>query len=165
MPTPEFILRLRREIGHKPLLLPGVTAVVIRRCDDGGTALETPEVLLVRRADSGAWSVTSGILEPGEQPGATAAREVLEETGVTAEPVRVAGVSDHGQVIYPNGDECWFTDITFEMRYLSGAPRVADDESTEVAWFRADRLPEPFTERHRERIDWALDAGAAARFR
>lgn len=164
MPTPEFIKDLRRYIGHKPLVLPGVTAVVLRRYGDDGIALPTPEVLLVRRSDTGQWSVTSGIMEPGEEPGAVAAREVAEETGIEAKPVRVTGVSDHGQVTYPNGDVCWFTDIAFEMEHVCGHPVVSDDESVEVGWFPVNRLPEPFVNAHRQRIDWAMDSGASTRF-
>lgn len=163
MATPEFIKDLRTRIGTEQLFLPGVTAVVIRR-EGGGVRLKTPEVLLVRRSDNQMWSATSGILEPGEEPAATAVREVEEETGIAVRPVRVAGVSDHGKVVYPNGDQCWFVDIAFEMEYVSGEPHVADDESLEVGWFPADHLPEPFTEQHRERITWAVDDGAPARF-
>ena len=165
MPTPEYIKELRREIGHKELFLPGVTAVVVRREDDDGVSLTVPEILLVRRADDGNWTATSGILEPGEEPAVAAAREVEEETGVVARAVRLVSVGDHGQVVYPNGDQCRFLDLTFEMEYVSGEPVVGDDESTEVGWFPADELPRPFLERHRERITGALDSGAPARFR
>lgn len=165
MPTPEYIKDLRRDIGHKELFLPGVTAVAVRRTDDDGNALAVPQVLLVKRSDNGRWSATSGILEPGEEPGPAAAREIAEETGVTARPVRITGVSDHGPVSYPNGDRCWFLDIAFEMEYVSGQPAVGDDESTEVGWFPVDALPEPFVEQHRERIAWAFETGAPTRFR
>lgn len=164
MPTPEYIKDLRKDIGHKELFLPGVTAVVLRRIDDDGMPLPVPEVLLVKRSDNGQWSATSGILEPGEEPGVAASREVEEETRVVARPVRITGVSDHGPVTYPNADRCWFLDIAFEMEYVSGEPGIGDDESTEVSWFPADALPQPFTEQHRERIEWALDAGAPAKF-
>lgn len=165
MPTPDYIRTLRENIGHQLLYLPGVTAVVLRKTDDDGEPLTHPEVLLVRRADSGEWSVTSGIMEPGEEPAVTAAREVLEETGVVARAVRVVGVSDHGHVRYPNGDECWFADTAFEMEYISGKAVIGDEESTQVGWFRADALPEPFVERHRERIAWALETEAPTRFK
>ncbi|GAB3843155.1 NUDIX hydrolase [Nesterenkonia populi] len=163
MATPEFIKDLRRDIGHKELLLPGVTAVVVRRNDDDGAALPTPEVLLVRRADDGNWTATSGIMEPDEDPATTAVREVEEETGVVARPVRVTGVSNHGRVTYPNGDQCCFVDIAFEMEYVSGIPTIGDDESLDIGWFSAEALPEPFLDRHRPRIEWALDSGAPAR--
>lgn len=163
MPTPEYIKELRRDIGTKQLYLPGVTAVVVRR-HAAGAPLRTPEVLLVKRSDNALWSATSGILEPGESPAAAAAREVLEETGIECRPLRVAAVSDGGPVTFPNGDKCWFHDVTFEMGYVSGEPFAADDESTEAAWFAADAFPEPFVQAHRQRIAWALDEGAPARF-
>lgn len=164
MPTPDYIKDLRRDIGHKELLLPAVTAVVIRRVDDAGDVLAVPEVLLVRRADNGDWGATSGIMEPGEGPAAAATREVQEEAGVVARPVRVVSVSDHGLVVYPNGDRCRFTDICFEMEHVSGAPHVADDESTHVGWFSTQSLPEPFTRQHRQRIEAALNSGAPTAF-
>lgn len=165
MPTPEYIKDLRQDIGHKELLLPAVTAVVLRRNDGAGAPLPKPQILLVKRSDDGRWGATAGILEPGEEPALAAAREVAEETQVEARPVRVTGVSDHGQVVYPNGDACRFMDIAFEMEYISGEPHPGDDESTAAGWFQVDELPEPFVEQHRERIAWALDSGAAARFK
>lgn len=164
MPTPEYIKDLRKDIGHKELFLPGVTAVVVRRTDGAGAELPVPEILLVKRSDNHQWSVTSGILEPGEEPAVAASREVAEETGVVARAVRLVSVCDHGQVVYPNGDRCWFTDTAFEMEYISGEPHVADDESTEVGWYPANALPEPFVSRHKQRIEWALDSGAPAKF-
>ena len=72
MPIPDFVRDLRRHIGTAELWLPGVTAVV-RRGDD---------VLLVQRSDTGEWAPVTGIVDPGEDPGVAARREVLEETGV-----------------------------------------------------------------------------------
>ena len=165
MATPEYIKDLRAQVGHQELFLPAVTAVVLRRTDNDGAALAVPQVLLVKRADDGRWGATAGILEPGEEPAAAAAREVQEETTVEAEPLRVTGVSDHGQVVYPNGDTCRFLDIAFELVYLSGEPAPGDDESTAAAWYPVDKLPEPFVEQHRERIRWALDSGAPTHFK
>lgn len=164
MGTPDFVLDLREDVGHKELFLPGVTCVVIRRQDENGAALDDPEVLLVQRSDNGWWSAVSGILEPGDSPASGALREVQEETGVRVRIVRVAGVSAAMPSVYPNGDQCRFVDIAFELEWVSGTPRIGDDESTNVAWFPANALPEPFVESHRERIQWALDVGAPARF-
>ena len=53
MPTPDFIVELRKKIGHDELWLPGVTAIVIRDVPEGAPIWAVPEVLLVKRADDG----------------------------------------------------------------------------------------------------------------
>ncbi|EFB87031.1 hydrolase, NUDIX family [Cutibacterium acnes J139] len=87
MATPQFILDLRRHIGHAPLWLAGSSAVVVR---DG---LRRPQVLLVQRADDGQWTPVCGIIEPGERPDEAILREIHEETGVVAEVVRLVRVN------------------------------------------------------------------------
>ncbi|MGI3785020.1 MAG: NUDIX hydrolase, partial [Janthinobacterium lividum] len=129
MPVPEFILQLRRRVGHDPIFLTGVTAVVLR--DEGG---RTPAVLYGRRADNGLWALPSGIVEPGEQPAATLVREVWEELQVDVEPERLALVSTDPTITYPNGDVCQFVSLTFRCRYLGGDAALGDDETLEVAW-------------------------------
>ncbi|UNO38888.1 NUDIX domain-containing protein [Streptomyces sp. MST-110588] len=133
MPTPDFIRTIRASAGHQLLLLPGVSAVVF---DD------ERRVLLVRRADTGAWSLVGGIPEPGEQPAVAAVREVQEETAVRCVAERVLLVQALEPVQYPNGDRCQFMDTTFLCRAQGGEARVNDDESLDVAWFALDALPE-----------------------
>ena len=72
MPVPDFIIELREKVGHSMLWLSGATAVVLRSSNDG------EQVLLVRRADDGAWSPVAGIVDPGEDPHVTAIREAAE---------------------------------------------------------------------------------------
>ncbi|MFF1418648.1 NUDIX domain-containing protein [Streptomyces sp. NPDC058280] len=132
MATPDFIRTIRASAGHQLLLLPGVTAVVF---DDDG------RVLLVRRADNGAWTLVGGIPEPGEQPAVAAVREVYEETAVRCTPERVVVVQALDAVQYPNQDRCQYMDITFLCRATGGEARVNDDESVEVGWFPPDGLP------------------------
>lgn len=147
MPIPEFITELRAQVGHHPLWLPGVSAVVI---DDRG------RLLLGRRADNGHWAVVSGIPEPGEQPGVAAVREVLEETGVVAEAIALTAVSTSEVVTYDNGDVAQYVDICFWCRAIGGEAHVADDESTEVGWFDADALPHPLNPSSVGRIEHTL---------
>lgn len=165
MPTPEYITNLRKDIGHQELWLPGVSAVVIRRqhCDDA-TPLPSPEILLVRRSDTGFWTVTSGILDPGEDPAPAGTREIYEETGVVAEAVRLAGVWAMPSITYPNGDKCRYLDTVMEFRWVSGEPRVNDEESIEVGWFALDALPQPLSPHQERKIQWALDSAAPAQF-
>ncbi|MEU5564712.1 NUDIX hydrolase [Micromonospora musae] len=131
MGVPDYILRMRKHIGHDLLWLPSVSAVV--RNDAG-------ELLLGKRADDGRWSVVSGIVEPGEQPATAVVREVREETGLDVEPIRLTSVVSHPHT-YPNGDRCEYLNLGFECRLLGGTARVNDDESEAVEWFAPDRLP------------------------
>ncbi|HCX85933.1 MAG TPA: ADP-ribose pyrophosphatase [Micrococcales bacterium] len=163
MPTPEFVLELRRHIGTAPLWLSGVTAVVLRErrnSSDGGVL----EVLLVRRADNGAWTPVTGIIDPGEEPAVAAAREVLEESGVVATATRLASVSVTEEVVYDNGDRSHYLDLTFRFTWVSGDPHPADGENTEARWFAVGNLP-PMSERMRERLDSALAERGEATFR
>lgn len=164
MPTPDFVKDLRADIGTKEMWLPGVSAVVTRKHDDAGAALVEPQVLLVRRADNGRWTVTSGILELGEDPAPAGVREVEEETGVQARPVRLAGVWTMPLVTYAHGDNCRYLDTVMEFEWVAGRARVNDDESTEVGWFPISSLPAGLGEAQQRKIDWALDFGAPAKF-
>ena len=153
MPIPEFVLEIRRMIGHHPMWLPGVTAVVLRG----------DEILLVERADNGAWTPITGIPEPGEEPAVSAAREALEETGVVVRVDRLASTSVKPDVVHANGDRASYLDLTFACTYVSGEAHVADDESSDVGWFPLDAMPEmdPVMVR---RIGDALSGEQAARF-
>lgn len=146
MPTPPFIVELRSKIGHAPLWLMGANAIVVR---DGS-------VLLVRRSDTGEWAPISGIVDPGEHPAETAVREALEETGVVIEVERLLWTAVMDEITYPNGDRCQFLDHGFSARWISGEPYAADDESTDVAWFPLNDLPQP----RQARLDAMLDVVA-----
>ena len=153
MPIPEFIVEIRKLIGHHEMWLPGVTAVVTRGS----------EILLVQRADNGAWTPITGIPEPGEEPGVAAAREALEETGVEVQVERLASTSVYPGVVHANGDKASYLDLTFACTYVSGEAHVADDESRDVRWFPLDAMPD-MTESMRGRIADALSGEPAARF-
>jgi len=155
MPTPQFVLDLRASIGHRPLPLPSVTAVVIDDAD---------RVLLVQRADNGRWALVTGCLEPGEQPAAGAAREVEEETGVLVAAERIISVSALPLTACPNGDEVYWLDVTFRCRVVGGEARVNDDESVDVGWYQLGDLPPSLPDRHRRCLQDALSGSPEARF-
>jgi len=157
MPIPEFIVEIRKLIGHHELWLPGITAVVTRATG------EDQEILLVRRADNGEWTPITGIPEPGEEAGRAAAREVLEETGVVVTVERLASTSAHPGIVHANGDRASYLDLTFACRYVSGEAHVADDESSDVRWFRRAALP-AMAGSMQQRVADALSGEQAARF-
>ena len=146
MATPEFILDLRAKIGHAPLWLTGVTAVVLCKS----------QVLLVRRADTGEWSPITGIVDPGEEPADAAAREVYEEADVRAVPEQLTLVHVIAPVVYANGDEAQYLDLVFRFRWVSGTPFPADGENLSARWFDLDELPEMSAD-YLARVESALD--------
>ncbi|MGN8049474.1 NUDIX hydrolase [Curtobacterium sp. 22159] len=157
MPTPDFVLSLRSKIGHDPLWLTGVTAVVTRG--------EGPdrELLVVRRADTRAFTPVTGIVDPGEEPAVAAEREVLEEADVVAVAERLAWVQTLPEMTYPNGDRAQYLDLVFACRYVSGEPFPADGENTEAFWAPVDALPE-MSANMLARVQAALADEPAARF-
>lgn len=130
MTTPEFVLALREKIGHAPLPLVGVTAIVFR----------DEKVLLGKRADNGRWQAVSGIVDPGEEPADAAVRECLEEAGVVVRATRLALVQQVPRIIYDNGDQVDYLDLVFRCDWVSGEPHPADGELTEVGFYGLGEL-------------------------
>lgn len=157
MPTPDYITDLRRSYGQGLLLLPGVSAAVL----DGPAGAE--RLLLVRRSDTGRWTLPAGIVEPGEQPADCIVREVHEETRVRVRAERLVLLSTDPPITYPNGDRCQFIAMTFRCAYLDGEAAVGDEESTEVAWFPLSNLPD-LAESQWRRLDCALQPVGPTRF-
>ncbi|NUP45746.1 MAG: NUDIX domain-containing protein [Catenulispora sp.] len=151
MPTPDFILTLRKKIGHDELWLPGVTGLVV---DD------RQRILTVRRADNGRWTLITGILDPGEQPAHGIQREVEEETGVQVRVERLLSIEAEPPQAFPNGDKAVFLDTAFLCTAIGGEARVNDDESRDVRWFARADLP-PLPARHVRMVGWYF-AGVTA---
>lgn len=153
MPIPDFVRDLRAHVGTAELWLPGITAVVLRGRD----------LLLVQRADTGAWTPVTGIVDPGEDPGVAARREVLEETGVEVRVDRLAWVQALATTTHVNGDVATYLDHTFACSHVAGEPYVADDESRDVRWCPVDDLPEMSTS-FADRIACVLAGDPVTRF-
>ncbi|MDO5750298.1 MAG: NUDIX domain-containing protein [Rothia sp. (in: high G+C Gram-positive bacteria)] len=158
MPTPKYILDLREHIGHDYLWLPGATAVIRRESDR--------KILLVRRADTGALTPVTGIVDPGESPALTCLREAQEEANVHIRVEHLVQVKADPAMEFSNGDRCQFLDHTFLCTYLEGEACVNDEESTSVIW--AD-MSDPvqraqLSPRMLDRIDAALNYNGHCRF-
>lgn len=111
---------------HTQRPIPATIAAVIR---DG-------QVLLVRRAnppDQGRWAFPGGKIEMGERIEDAAARELFEETGVTAEPLTVFDAVD---VFDHDADGLLrrhYILVAVLCRWLSGEP-VAGDDASQTRW-------------------------------
>lgn len=96
------------------------------------------QVLLVRRVNEpfrGLWTLPAGFINGGEDPAEAAARECLEETGLS---VRVTGVLDiiSGKE-HPRG-----ADFTIIYRAsVTGGELKPDDDADAAEWFPRANLP------------------------
>jgi 8-oxo-dGTP pyrophosphatase MutT (NUDIX family) len=149
-----YIAKLREKVGNDLLLLPSVSAIVL---DERG------RVLLQRSSDDRKWYTIGGAMEPGEEPAAAVVREVMEETGLVVEPVRVTSVQSSPVVVYPNGHRTQYVATTFLCRVIGGTLGVNDDESLELRYFAIGKLPELRADQ-RERVMRAVEGKEGAYF-
>jgi len=117
------------------------------------------ELLLLRRAGSGLWTIPTGALKKKETVTACAIRECREETGLTVELTGLVGVfSDpRHRIAYPDGEVRVPVNVCFYGQPVSGE-LATDPESEEAAWV----APEDLDDYHihpaiRRRISHALN--------
>ena len=107
------------------------------------------EALFILRDDSRTWALPGGAMEADEHPPQAAAREVEEETGIKARPVRLVAV-----YYWPEGPD---GRLLFSFRCLQeGGELQTSAESPRVGFMAAVPPPTPMLGLHRERLERAL---------
>jgi ADP-ribose pyrophosphatase YjhB (NUDIX family) len=109
--------------------------------------MESGLVLVQRKFEPfiGDWCLPGGFIEHTEHPAESAAREVLEETGLVIESPRLigAGAPGHGVNVV----------IMFYMAQAVGGQMIAGDDASDVRAFRQNELPPNVAfEMHREMV-------------
>jgi len=100
--------------------------------------LQNERVLLVRRVNEpfrGMWTLPAGFVNGGEDPAEAAARECLEETGLSVRVTRVFDIVAGRE--HPHGAD--FV-IVYQAEVVSGEMQ-ADDDADAVEWFDKNNLP------------------------
>ena len=113
-----------RAYPQRPFL--AVSAAIVR---DG-------KILVVRRARApahGLYTLPGGVVEVGETLVEAVAREVLEETGMTVEPVALAGFREAVARDAQDRVERHFVILCFAARWRAGEP-VLNEELDEARW-------------------------------
>lgn len=130
-----YISELRKYIGHKAIISIGATIIVMN---------DQNEILLNLRTDTYNWGIIGGGTEPGESLEETAARELLEESGLKAERFELLDVLSGKDMYfrYPNGDETYTVAVVYKAYGLSGELEIRDGESSRLQFFPLDRLPD-----------------------
>ncbi len=140
----EYYQYLREHVGTKPLILPG--SVVIIRSKKG-------EVLLQKRPE-GRWGLPGGLMNLGESFEQVAVREVLEETGLHIQSLKLLHVFS-GEDTYvkgENGDEFYSVTAVFITDQIKGDIQFETPETIDVQYFNCSELPDQMVGSHRKFI-------------
>lgn len=123
--------KLRVGVGVGILLLKGGRVLLGRRHPDREKASS-------ELRGEGTWTCPGGKLDFGEGFEEAAARELMEETGISASKLRVICVNSD------RAEGAHFVTIGLICEEFSGEPRVAEPEKiVEWGWFGLDSLPRP----------------------
>ena len=99
---------------------------------------DLPEILLIKRGGHpflGRWALPGGFAEQNEALENTAARELVEETGVTNTDMTLVGVySSPGRD--PRG---WTVSAAYTALLPDGESAVAGDDASALRWFPLER--------------------------
>lgn len=116
---------------------------------------ETGErILLTRRTDNGLWCLPGGGMDPGESAAEACQREILEETGLRVQVVRLIGIysSPDWLVQYPDGNRVQIVAVNFEVVALDGQ-MTSSNEVSQFGYFTVAELDGlQLMENHRQRI-------------
>ena len=120
---------------HKPPALKNLVSsggVLFRKSD------EVFEVALVSIRGSRVWSLPKGIIEKDEDQETTAAREVMEETGLKGEILERIGQISYWYSLKEKTVKVHKTVHYFLMRFISGSTDDHDAEVDEASWVPLD---------------------------
>lgn len=108
----------------------------------GAITIKDEKVLLVKRGvepSNGLWAIPGGKLKLGESMQECAAREILEETGITIKAGDCIYVFDFIERDSEEKIKFHYVIIDFAADYVAGVPRAADD-ALEAGWFSAGEI-------------------------
>ena len=110
------------------------------KVDVRGVIFRGDELLLVREASDGAWTLPGGWADVGESPVENVVREVFEESGFQTRARKLLAVFDRAK--HPHEPPFAFHVYKlFVQCEIVGGTATPSSETLEVAFFPEDRLP------------------------
>jgi ADP-ribose pyrophosphatase YjhB (NUDIX family) len=110
------------------------------KVDVRGAVFRNGEVLLIKEASSGKWTLPGGWADVNLTPAENVEKECLEESGYEVKARLITAIVDRDRAGYPANPHAIYK-IFFLCDLRGGTPRVSH-ETTEVAFFPLGALPE-----------------------
>jgi ADP-ribose pyrophosphatase YjhB (NUDIX family) len=110
------------------------------KVDVRGAAFVDDQVLLVREISDGKWTLPGGWADVNQSAAECVRREIAEESGFIAKPLKLAAVRDYHKSGHPPRSIDSIYKIFFICEITGGSARVSD-ETSDVAFFARDALP------------------------
>ncbi len=127
------VIEWMKELGH------GVAGYVTPKVAVGAAVVnDEGKLLLIQRADSGVWLYPTGWCDVGYSAPEVVVKEVLEETGIEVEVVRLIGVLDGLRL---GVSRVPLYSLVFLCREVGGVLRPHELECLDAGWFGRDELP------------------------
>ena len=129
----DYVKRIRSFVGHERIILVGAGVLIYKN----------GKILLQKRRDSGLWADHGGCVEIGETLEETAKRELLEETGLTANSLEFFRIYSGKEMLhtFPNGDEVYLIVSFWVCEDFSGEIKMDPNEVVELKWFDINEMP------------------------
>ena len=141
----DYIDDLRKKTGHMPLLLAHAVVVLFN---------EKGEILLEERSDDGYFDFPGGALDLKETMEDAAKRELLEETGVIADELKLFKVYS-GEIthyVYFNGDEIYGVDAVYLCHKWHGELKPQLGEVKNLVFAPINKMPDKMSKRNKQII-------------
>ncbi|MBU8771635.1 NUDIX hydrolase [Cytobacillus oceanisediminis] len=129
-----YVMDLRKIVGSRPLVITGASVIVLDKNN---------RLLLQLRKDNNCWGLAGGSLEPGETLEEVAKRELLEETGLTANDLRLFNIysGDEFYYKYPHGDEVYNVIASYICTDYDGELTIDNEEVNDLRFYHVHEIP------------------------
>ena len=147
----DYLKELRKRTKHMPLLIPHSIVVLFNK--EG-------QVLLEERADDGYFDFPGGGIDLKEEAYKAAYRELLEETGLVAEELKLFKVYS-GEIthyVYFNGDEIYGIDLVYTCHKYHGELIPQKEEVKTLKFYDLKNMPEKMSIRNKQIVEDLLNS-------
>lgn len=141
----DFIKKVRKVIGHEPMLLPHAVVILFN---------EQNEILIEVRADDGYLDFPGGTVDINEEVAVTAERELFEETGIIADELELFNIYS-GEITryqYTSGDITYGVDVVYICKKYHGELKPQQEEVKELRFLKLSDIKGKLSPRNKQII-------------